>query len=148
MISKVDKQQPIIFSVLWEWQSSVAESSCNTVRAGSSFNQQREQCRQISRSDSHVQFSVGIHFVQCQSWWVGNRRPWTVLLSHLRWILSQNWILMSCRRTTATVTRSQVTGWNPLEGFTKSSCGKLNLVARSWFPTLERGRGSNWEPRD
>jgi hypothetical protein len=25
------------------------------------------------------------------------------------------------------VTRSQVTGWNPLEGFTKSSCGKLKL---------------------
>ncbi len=25
------------------------------------------------------------------------------------------------------VTRSQVTGWNPLEGFTKSSCGKLRL---------------------
>jgi hypothetical protein len=27
----------------------------------------------------------------------------------------------------APVTRSQVTGWNPLEGFTKSSCGKLRL---------------------
>jgi hypothetical protein len=26
-----------------------------------------------------------------------------------------------------TLTRSQVTGWNPLEGFTKSSCGKLRL---------------------
>jgi hypothetical protein len=25
------------------------------------------------------------------------------------------------------VTRSQVTGWNPLEGFPKSSCGKLRL---------------------
>jgi hypothetical protein len=25
------------------------------------------------------------------------------------------------------LTRSQVTGWNPLEGFTKSSCGKLRL---------------------
>jgi hypothetical protein len=25
------------------------------------------------------------------------------------------------------VTRSQVTGWNPLEGSTKSSCGKLKL---------------------
>jgi hypothetical protein len=46
------------------------------------------------------------------------------------------------------VTRSQVTGWNPLEGFTKSSCGKLNLIARSRLPTLEKGRGSSWEPRD
>jgi len=64
-IGKVDKQQPIIFSVLREWQSFVAESSCNTARAGSSFNQQREQCRQISRSDSHVQFGVSIHFVWC-----------------------------------------------------------------------------------
>jgi hypothetical protein len=26
-----------------------------------------------------------------------------------------------------TMTRSQVTGWNPLEGSTKSSCGKLRL---------------------
>jgi hypothetical protein len=67
MIGKVDKQQPIIFSVLREWQSSVVESSCNTARAGNSFNQQREQCRQILRSDSHVQFGVGIHFVWCQS---------------------------------------------------------------------------------
>jgi hypothetical protein len=37
-ISKVDKQQPTIFSVLQEWQSSVVESSCNTTRARSSFN--------------------------------------------------------------------------------------------------------------
>jgi len=48
----------------------------------------------------------------------------------------------------AKLTRSQVTGGNTLEGFTKSSCGKLNLVARSRLPTLERGRGSSWEPRD
>jgi hypothetical protein len=48
----------------------------------------------------------------------------------------------------AVLTRSQVPGWNTLEGFTKSSCGKLNLVARSRLPTLERGRGSSWEPRD
>jgi hypothetical protein len=53
-IGKVDKQQPIIFSVLREWQSFVAESCCNTTRAGSFFNQQREQCRQILRLDSHV----------------------------------------------------------------------------------------------
>ncbi len=31
------------------------------------------------------------------------------------------------REHTPTLTRSQVTGWNPLEGFTKSSCGKLRL---------------------
>jgi hypothetical protein len=40
------------------------------------------------------------------------------------------------------LTRSQVTGWNPLEGFTKSSCGNCDLVARSRLPTLKRGRGS------
>ncbi len=62
-IGKVE-QPPTIFFVL---QSSVAESSCNTARAGSSFNQQREQCHQISRSDSHVQFGVGIHYAWCQS---------------------------------------------------------------------------------
>ncbi len=66
MIGKVE-QPPTIFSVLREWQSSIAESSYNTARAGSSFNQQRKQCRQISRSDSHVQFGVGIHFAWCQS---------------------------------------------------------------------------------
>jgi hypothetical protein len=42
MIGKVEQQQPTIFFVLREWQSSVAESSCNTAKAGSSFNQQRE----------------------------------------------------------------------------------------------------------
>jgi hypothetical protein len=56
------------------------------------------------------------------------------------WVYYHSWIIK--------VTRSQVTGWNPLEGFTKSSCGKLNLVARSRLPTLERGRGSSWEPWD
>jgi len=66
-IDKVNEQQPTIFFVLREWQSFVAESSCNTTRAGSSFNQQREQCRQISRSDSHVQFGFGIHFTWCRS---------------------------------------------------------------------------------
>ncbi len=66
-IGKVEQQQPTVFSVLREWQNYVIESSCNTVRAGSSFNQQREKCRQISRSDLHVQFNVGIHFARCQS---------------------------------------------------------------------------------
>jgi hypothetical protein len=41
MIGKVELQQPTIFSVLREWQSSIAESSCNTARARSSSNQQR-----------------------------------------------------------------------------------------------------------
>jgi hypothetical protein len=67
MISKVEQQQPTIFFMLQEWQSSIAESSCNIARAGSFFNQQKKKCRQISRSDSHVQFDVGIHFVRCQS---------------------------------------------------------------------------------
>jgi hypothetical protein len=38
MIGKVELQQPTIFSVLRKWQSSIAESSCNTARARSSFN--------------------------------------------------------------------------------------------------------------
>jgi hypothetical protein len=37
-ISKVNLQQPTIFSVLQEWKNSIAESSCNNIRAGSSFN--------------------------------------------------------------------------------------------------------------
>jgi hypothetical protein len=66
-ISKIEQQQPIVFSMFREWQSSVTESSCNIARIGSSFNQQREKCHQISRSNSHVQFGVGIHFARCQS---------------------------------------------------------------------------------
>jgi hypothetical protein len=38
-------------------------------------------------------------------------------------------------------------GVNPLEGSPKCSCGKLGLGRRSRLPTLERGRGSSWEPR-
>jgi len=37
---------------------------------------------------------------------------------------------------------------NPLKGSPKCSCGKLGLGRRSRLPTLERGRGSSWEPRD
>jgi hypothetical protein len=66
-IGKVEEEPPIVFFLLREWQSSVAESSCNTARARSSFNQQRKYYRQISRSDSHVQFGAGIHFTRCQS---------------------------------------------------------------------------------
>jgi hypothetical protein len=39
-------------------------------------------------------------------------------------------------------------GVNPLEGSPKCSCGKLGLGRRSRLPTLERGRGSSWEPMD
>jgi len=53
-----------------------------------------------------------------------------------------------CLLDIGALTRSQVTRGNSLEGFTKSSCRKLNLVARSRLSTLERGRGSSWEPRD
>jgi hypothetical protein len=38
MIGEVELQQPIIFFMLQEWQSSIAEPSCNTTRAGSFFN--------------------------------------------------------------------------------------------------------------
>jgi hypothetical protein len=66
-INKVEQQQPIVFFMFQEWQSSVTKSSYNIARIGSSFNQQREKCHQISRSDLHVQFGVSIHFVRCQS---------------------------------------------------------------------------------
>ncbi len=66
-IGKVEEEPLTVFSMLRERQSSVAESSCNIARAGSSFNQQREQCCQISRSDSHVQFGASIHFARCQN---------------------------------------------------------------------------------
>jgi hypothetical protein len=38
-IGKVELQQPTIFFVLRQWQSFVTESSCNTARTRSSFNQ-------------------------------------------------------------------------------------------------------------
>ncbi len=37
---------------------------------------------------------------------------------------------------------------NPLEGSPKCSCGKLRFGRCSRLPTLERNRGSSWEPRD
>jgi hypothetical protein len=37
------------------------------------------------------------------------------------------------------MTRSQVTGWNPLEGSTKSSCGKLRLGGT--FPASNSRKG-------
>jgi len=39
-------------------------------------------------------------------------------------------------------------GVNPLEGSPKCSCEKLGLGRCSRLPTLKRGRGSSWEPRD
>jgi hypothetical protein len=39
----------------------------------------------------------------------------------------------------STLTRSQVTGWNPLEGFTKSSCGKLKLGGTLPAPNSRKG---------
>ncbi len=39
----------------------------------------------------------------CQSWWISNKRHWTVFLSHSGWTLSQNRIPMSCQRTTSTI---------------------------------------------
>jgi hypothetical protein len=46
------------------------------------------------------------------------------------------------------VTRSQVTGVKPKRGSHKVKLRNWDLVARSQLPTLERGRGSSWEPRD
>jgi hypothetical protein len=56
-IGKVEQQQPVIFFVLQEWQSFVAESSCNTARARSFFNQRRKKCYQILKSDSVLAFT-------------------------------------------------------------------------------------------
>jgi hypothetical protein len=39
-------------------------------------------------------------------------------------------------------------GVNPLRGSPMSSCEKLGPRARSRLPTLKKGRGSCWEPRD
>ncbi len=39
-------------------------------------------------------------------------------------------------------------GVNPLEGSPKCNCGKRDSEGHSRLPTLERGRGSSWEPRD
>jgi hypothetical protein len=39
-------------------------------------------------------------------------------------------------------------GVNPLEGSPKYSCGKLGFGRCSRLPTLERGRGLSWEPKD
>ncbi len=39
-------------------------------------------------------------------------------------------------------------GVNPLEGSPNVKLRKLGSKARSRLPTLERGRGSSWDPRD
>jgi hypothetical protein len=39
-------------------------------------------------------------------------------------------------------------GVNPLEGSPNVVCGSWDRRARSRLPTLKRGRGSSWEPRD
>jgi hypothetical protein len=46
------------------------------------------------------------------------------------------------------MTRSLVPGWTHLRVHQMSSCGSWDRRARSRLPTLERGRGSSWEPRD
>ncbi len=46
------------------------------------------------------------------------------------------------------LTRSQVTGVKPTWGSHKVKLRNWDLVARSRLPTLKRGRGSSWEPRD
>jgi len=50
--------------------------------------------------------------------------------------------------TEGNLTRSQVTGVKPKRGSHKVKLRNWDLVARSRLPTLERGRGSGWEPRD
>jgi hypothetical protein len=39
-------------------------------------------------------------------------------------------------------------GVKPTGGFHKVKLRKSDLATRSRLPTLERGRGSSWEPRD
>jgi hypothetical protein len=56
--------------------------------------------------------------------------------------------MWSCGKLGPKVTRSLVPGWTHLRVHQMSSCGKLGPRARSRLPTLERGRGSSWEPQD
>ncbi len=46
------------------------------------------------------------------------------------------------------LTRSLVPGWTHLRVHQMSSCGSWDRRARSRLPTLERGRGLSWKPRD
>jgi hypothetical protein len=66
-LAKLSNSNPQFFMCYKNGKVMLAESSYNTTRAGSSFNKQREKCRQISRSDLHVQFDVGVYFAWCQS---------------------------------------------------------------------------------
>jgi hypothetical protein len=66
-IGKVKEQEPTIFSVLQEWQSSVAKSSYNTGRAKSSFNQQessavkfRDQIRMYNSVLAFISFGAKV----------------------------------------------------------------------------------------
>ncbi len=52
---------------------------------------------------------------------------------------SQSLCLLTC---------SLVPGWTHLRVHQMSSCGSWDRRARSRLPTLERGTGSSWEPRD
>jgi hypothetical protein len=55
------------------------------------------------------------HYLKLKPWLLKREATWvaySTLISHIH---------------AHVVTRSQVAGWNPLEGFTKSSCGKLRL---------------------
>jgi hypothetical protein len=54
-------------------------------------------------------------------------------------ILHYNAILCESGFVLLWLTRSQVTGWNPLEGFTKSSCEKLRLGGT--FPASNSRKG-------
>jgi len=109
---------------------------------------------QIMASKSHVPFPrswaifkvvVKVLFLIIKAMGISSLRCFAFHYFHM---LQAPWNIFCYNYFGQFVTRSQVTGWNPLEGFTKSSCGKLNLVARSRLPTLKRGRGSSWEPRD
>jgi len=58
------------------------------------------------------------------------------------------WIKVIYKWCMHLLTRSQVTGWNPLKVSQSQVAESWDLVARSRLPILKRGRGSSWEPKD
>ncbi len=74
----------------------------------------------------------------------GSSTPMDRALARLHEIMVE--IIMECIAGASDALPSP--GVNPLEGSPKCSCEKLGLGRRSRLPTLERSKGSSWEPRD
>jgi hypothetical protein len=74
------------------------------------------------------------------------RRPYLARAQHWVQVLTYHKNLLYFTTIWWRAPKSQ--GWNPKWGSHKVKLRNWNLVARSRLPTLERGRGSSWEPRD